>query len=60
MCTDFTDITAEARTVFHKEINQESEKNDGEINSNVWFRFVEQGTKKPMKVCCFCLNTAFL
>ena len=60
MCTDFTDITAEARNVFHKEINQESAKNDGDINSNVWYRFVEQGTKKPMKVCCFCLNTAFL
>ena len=53
MCTEFKDIANDGRSIFHIASNEESAQNDGHINLNYWYRFVEQGTKKPMKVCCF-------
>ena len=59
MCTDYIDITNDARTILHVASNQESAHNDSGINASYWYRFVDQGTKGPMKVCSFCLNKTY-
>ena len=59
MCTDYIDIKNDGRTILHIASNQASAHNDSDINASQWYRFVDQGTKEPMKVCSFCFKWRF-
>ena len=54
MCTDFTDIINDMRTVLSQVKNNASgaPQNDSDISPIQWYRFVDHVTKEPMKVCC--------
>ena len=50
MCTEFRDLMEGTRTVRHVVHNQQSARNDGDIDNRAWYRFVSQATGTPVQV----------